>query len=72
MIYKVKTCGAKCNPRVSIVKELAAKGKCKITKLKSGKFNLHCVAIDEKGEKYDYALDNTVKENEKDPCYSDP
>jgi hypothetical protein len=65
------TCGAKCNPRVSIVKELAAKGKCKITKLKNGKFNLHFVAVDEKGKRYNYALYNTVKENKKYPCYSD-
>jgi hypothetical protein len=67
-VYKVRTCGYKCNPRLSIVKEFSAKGKCKITKLNNGKFNLNCTAVDKKGEKYTDRLNNTIREKKQYPC----
>jgi hypothetical protein len=68
-IYRLKTCGYKCDPKVSVVKDLSAKGKCKITKLSSGKFDLSCVAVDKKGEKYSNGLGNAIKDKKRSPCY---
>ncbi len=69
MVYKVKTCGYKCSPRDSIVTVLPAKGKCKIAKLNSKKFDVHCIAVDAKGEKHTNGLNNTIRENKGYPCY---
>jgi hypothetical protein len=68
-IYRVKTCGIKCNPKHSIVKEFSAKGKCEITKLNGGKFDLSCIAIDKKGKKHSNGLDNAIKDKKKLSCY---
>jgi hypothetical protein len=68
-VYKLRICGYKCNPRLSVVKEFSAKGKCRITKLNNKKFDLSCVGIDGNGKRYSYELGNVIKDKKKSSCY---